>query len=307
KGTLILRDLPLLLEAAERTRVGAAVSVGTADRDLARLVEPGAPPPRARLETVAALNEAGIGCGVLMGPVIPYLSDSPAQLESAVRQIADAGAVSVSAITLHLRPGAREWFLAWLREHHPGLVAPYARLYRGGAYAPRDYQERISRQVRELAARHGITGRERHRAAPPRPEAPAPAAPKQLSLLWHRPGRRPDAAAAGEHDNPVRPAPRHRPAAAHARGVRALRARASDPPPSTPSTPSRRAGRGERRAGTGRVSRLRPSVHRTRPFACGRRAVEGVPCVLGNPLCPGIPRRRALCRALPRRSSEERR
>src|SRR5690606_30234681 len=40
KGTLILRDLPLLLEAAERTRVGAAVSVGTADRDLARLVEP---------------------------------------------------------------------------------------------------------------------------------------------------------------------------------------------------------------------------------------------------------------------------
>ncbi len=183
KGTLILRDLPLLLEAAERTRVGAAVSVGTADRDLARLVEPGAPPPRARLETVAALNEAGIGCGVLMGPVIPYLSDSPAQLESAVRQIADAGAVSVSAITLHLRPGAREWFLAWLREHHPGLVAPYARLYRGGAYAPRDYQERISRQVRELAARHGITGRERHRAAPPRPEAPAPAAPKQLSLL----------------------------------------------------------------------------------------------------------------------------
>ncbi|TDC59723.1 radical SAM protein [Actinomadura sp. GC306] len=179
KGTLILRDLPLLLEAAERTRVSAAVSAGSVDRDLARLVEPGAPPPRARLETVAALNDAGIGCGVLMGPVIPYLSDSTAQLDAAVREIAAAGATSVSAITLHLRPGAREWFLGWLREHHPGLVAPYARLYRGGAYAPKEYQDAVSARVRALAAEHGIAPRAAAPAASPSPPPP----PRQLSLL----------------------------------------------------------------------------------------------------------------------------
>ncbi|MEO3823833.1 Rv2578c family radical SAM protein [Actinomadura sp. B10D3] len=180
KGSLILRDLPLLEEAAARTRVSAAVSVGSVDRDLGRLVEPGAPPPQRRLEVCAALNDAGIGCGVLMGPVIPYLSDSPAQLEAAVRQIAEAGATSVSAIVLHLRPGAREWFLSWLREHHPELVAPYARLYRGGAYAPREYQERITARVRELAAAYGVGGRASHRpAAPP----PPPARPEQLTLL----------------------------------------------------------------------------------------------------------------------------
>ncbi|MFB4310341.1 Rv2578c family radical SAM protein [Actinomadura sp. GTD37] len=179
KGSLILRDLPLLQEAAARTEVGAAVSVGSVDTDLWKQVEPGTPPPRRRLEVCAALNDAGVGCGVLMGPVMPYLSDSPAQLEAAVRQIADAGATSVSAITLHLRPGAREWFLAWLREHRPDLVVPYARLYRGGAYAPRDYQEAISRRVRDLAAAYGIGGRARHRPAP----APPPARPHQLSLL----------------------------------------------------------------------------------------------------------------------------
>ncbi|WP_433479472.1 Rv2578c family radical SAM protein [Spirillospora sp. CA-142024] len=180
KGSLILRDLPLLQEAAARTRVSTAVSVGSVDRDLWRLVEPGTPPPRRRLEVCAALNEAGIGCGVLMGPVIPYLSDSPAQLDAAVRQIADAGATSVSAITLHLRPGAREWFLAWLREHHPGLVVPYARLYRGRAYAPREYQEDISRRVRDLAVKYGIGDRALHRpAAPP----PAAAPPEQLAIL----------------------------------------------------------------------------------------------------------------------------
>ncbi|GAA0262446.1 Rv2578c family radical SAM protein [Actinomadura nitritigenes] len=183
KGSLILRDLPLLQEAAERTRVGAAVSVGSVDSDLWRLVEPGTPSPRTRLQVCARLNEAGIGCSVLMGPVIPYLSDSPAQLEAAVRQIAEAGATSVSAITLHLRPGAREWFTTWLREHHPELIVPYARLYGSGAYAPEGYQRRIAARVRELAARYGVGAGRRgpsgHRPVP----APPPPAAEQLPLL----------------------------------------------------------------------------------------------------------------------------
>ncbi|WP_425547485.1 Rv2578c family radical SAM protein [Actinomadura vinacea] len=182
KGSLILRDLPLLLEARERTEVGTAVSVGFVDRELWRLVEPGTPAPDRRLEVCAALNEAGIGCGVLMGPVLPYLTDSPQQLEAAVRRIAEAGATSVSAITLHLRPGAREWFLAWLRRHHPELVAAYARLYGGRAYAPREFQDRIAARVRDLAERHGIG----HRAPRPiRRPTSAPArrtAPEQLTL-----------------------------------------------------------------------------------------------------------------------------
>ncbi|GLW66391.1 radical SAM protein [Actinomadura rubrobrunea] len=193
KGSLILRDLPLLAEAAERTEVSTAVSVGFLDRELWRLVEPGTPSPDKRLEVCAALNDAGVRCGVVMGPVLPYMTDSPAQLEEAVRRIAEAGATSVTAITLHLRPGAREWFLAWLREHRPDLVKPYARLYRGGAYAPREFQERISLRVKELAAKYGIDRRSlghrgsAGRSGPVPGETPtvgsSPSAPEQLSLL----------------------------------------------------------------------------------------------------------------------------
>jgi DNA repair photolyase len=183
KGSLILRDLPLLEEAAERTEVSTAVSVGSVDRELWRLVEPGTPSPRKRLEVCATLNEHGIRCGVLMGPVIPYLTDSPGQLEATVREIAETGATSVSAITLHLRPGAREWFFRWLLEHHPELVRPYERLYGRGAYAPKDFQERIGRQVRELAEKYGIDRRDRgdhRRVAAPEPVAEPP---RQLRLL----------------------------------------------------------------------------------------------------------------------------
>ncbi|WP_018656260.1 Rv2578c family radical SAM protein [Actinomadura flavalba] len=177
KGTLILRDLPRLAEAAARVPVSTAVSGGVLDRDLARLLEPGTPAPRRRLEACARLNDAGIGCSVLLGPVLPYLTDSPAQLDAAVRAAAEAGATSVTAIPLHLRPGARAWFQRWLREHRPDLVVPYARLYRGGSYTPRAYQDRIAAQVRDLAARHGVGTRPRPRIAPPPPE------PRQLTLL----------------------------------------------------------------------------------------------------------------------------
>jgi len=165
KGTLILRDLDLLLSAAEVTDVGLNVSAAFVDKSLWRAIEPGTPAPERRLEACAALNDAGLRCGVLMGPIVPYLSDSPGQLEAAVRQAAAAGATHVSPIVLHLRPGAREWFLGWLREAHPTLVPRYAELYGRGAYARQEYRSRISAEVRELTERYGV-GRG-HRNVPP--------------------------------------------------------------------------------------------------------------------------------------------
>jgi DNA repair photolyase len=156
KGTLILRDIELLAEAAEVTQVGLNVSAGFVDKDLWRSIEPGTPAPGRRLEACATLNDRGLRCGVLMGPVVPFLSDSPAQLDEAVRQIAAAGASHVMPIVLHLRPGTREWFFSWLRAQHPGLVEAYLDLYGRGAYAPKAYQNRIAGQVRELAEKYGI-------------------------------------------------------------------------------------------------------------------------------------------------------
>lgn len=188
KGSLILRDLELLVQAAEVTEVGTAVSVGFTDRDLWRSVEPGTPAPGRRLEVCRTLNDHGVPCGVLMAPVLPFLSDSPERLRATVRAIAEAGATSVTPLVLHLRPGAREWYMAWLAEHHPSLVRRYEAMYAGGAYAPKWYQRRITRHVHELAREYGI-GPSPSRAArripattPAPPEAATPG-PVQLSLI----------------------------------------------------------------------------------------------------------------------------
>ncbi|WP_405867671.1 Rv2578c family radical SAM protein [Streptomyces sp. NBC_00005] len=186
KGTLILRDLDLLVQSAQVTDVGISVSVGFTDPELWHTVEPGTPAPERRLDVVRTLSEHGLGCGVLMAPVLPFLSDQPAQLRATVRAIAAAGATSVTPLVLHLRPGAREWFMAWLGHHHPHLVRRYERLYADGAYAPKWYQRRITRQVHDLAQEYGIgptrAGMPR-RIREPEPVEPAMSEPTQLSLI----------------------------------------------------------------------------------------------------------------------------
>jgi DNA repair photolyase len=156
KGTLILRDLGALTEAARRVSVGLSFSIGFLDEQLWRSVEPGTPSPLRRLEAVRALHESGLGCSVLMAPILPHLTDAPSQLRAAAAAIAQTGARSITPLVLHLRPGAREWYMQWLAANHPDLVERYRGLYGRGSYAPKRYQRQITEQVAGYAREFGI-------------------------------------------------------------------------------------------------------------------------------------------------------
>jgi len=156
KGTLILRDLDLLKQAAAVADVRLAVSVGFVDQRLWRSVEPGTPNPRRRLDTVRALSDAGFSVGVLMAPILPGLTDDDESIASTVAAIADAGGASVTPVVLHLRPGARQWYAQWLAREHPALLPRYRELFRDGSYADRDYQRDVTARVRSAARRHGL-------------------------------------------------------------------------------------------------------------------------------------------------------
>ena len=182
KSTLILRDLDLLAEAGRRTEVRANFSIGTLDEEVWRTTEPGTPHPLRRVEAVARLNEAGVPCGVLVAPVLPGLSDAPGQLEAVVKACVEAGAVSVTPLLLHLRPGVREHYLGWLAGARPDLLDRYARLY-PRSYAPPNTQDELGELVAGLVARYGgrVARPSQTRTEPPAP-APAPPRPSQLQL-----------------------------------------------------------------------------------------------------------------------------
>jgi DNA repair photolyase len=156
KGTLLRRDLRLLVEAADAVPVGLGLSIAIGDPSLHASLEPGTPSPDARLDVVRAITDAGLPCGVMVAPVLPWITDATDDLDALLTRIASAGATGATVLPLHLRPGAREWYLGWVRRNRPDLTARYDALYAKGAYAARWYRDRLTARVAPLLASHGL-------------------------------------------------------------------------------------------------------------------------------------------------------
>jgi len=154
KGTLVRRDLPLLVEAARQVPVGLALSVALWDEELRRTLEPGAPSLAARLEAVAEIREAGLPCAVFVAPVLPWLTDGEDQLAQLLGRIKATGATGVQIFPLHLRAGVRAWFMQWLQREHPELLPRYNQLYRT-ANPSVQYRRWLADRVRPIRARLG--------------------------------------------------------------------------------------------------------------------------------------------------------
>lgn len=189
KGTLLRRDLPMLAEAAASVRVSIAMSIAVFDDALQKSVEPGTPTASARLETVRAATDAGFRVTVFLMPILPHLTDSIAAIDHALGRIKDAGAVRVVFGALHLRPGAKQWFMQWLEREHPELVSSYLGLYPGvSATAPKAYRSWLAKRVRPLLRVHGLDGHAEDDAGRPRSAVPGLAA-RQAIVTTSR-GRR---------------------------------------------------------------------------------------------------------------------
>jgi len=170
KGTLLRRDLPLIVDASGQVPVSLAVSLAVGDPELHKQVEPGTPTPQSRLGLISAIRDAGLDCHVMVAPVLPHLTDSVDHLDGLLRQIASAGATGVTVFGLHLRGSTRGWFMSWLARTHPQLVGRYRELYRRGAYLPPSYREELRARAAPLVAKYRLGGDQRRfDAAPPQP------------------------------------------------------------------------------------------------------------------------------------------
>lgn len=150
KSDLIVRDLDLLQQISASNRLSIHITITTTKTDLARILEPRAPRPDLRFSAVKKLVAAGISTSVNCAPVLPGITDSPKDLKSVVRAAAAAGARSVAAIPLFLKPCSAKVFMPFLQEHFPQLVPLYRARYGDRAFLPSDYQKRISTLVSKL-------------------------------------------------------------------------------------------------------------------------------------------------------------
>jgi DNA repair photolyase len=168
KSTLIVRDLDVFRRLHEVAPLTVSMSVGTLDEDVRRVVEPGTPPGRKRLQILRRFADAGIRTGVLVAPVLPGLTDDEEHLEEVLAACAEAGVSWASVIVLHVRANIREHFMPWLKGAYPWLYPRYVELYGNRAYAPKAYQEQVGERFARLRLRHGLASTGGGRPVPPR-------------------------------------------------------------------------------------------------------------------------------------------
>lgn len=117
KNALVARDADIFEDMAAYDCISVNLSVTTLDGKLSRLMEPRASQPHMRLRAIEALAKRGIPVGIMIGPVIPGLTDH--EIPAILKSCADAGAVGASYTMLRLPYGVKDLFSTWLEQHYP--------------------------------------------------------------------------------------------------------------------------------------------------------------------------------------------
>ena len=169
KSNLVVRDLDLLKKIAERSELSVNFSLITLNRRLQRILEPRAPRPELRLRAMAQLAAEGIRCNILMMPMIPGLTDSPAGIDSVVAAARRHGAADIHCRTLFLKPSAARRFVPFIETHFPALAEEMKRRYSDSTYGPRTYDQQLEALFERIKRKHGYVRAEQPRSAPARP------------------------------------------------------------------------------------------------------------------------------------------
>ncbi len=117
KNAMVERDLDILAPMAQKGLATVFMSVTTLDHDLARRMEPRASAPARRIETILRLAQAGVPVGVMVAPIVPFLTDSAT--EQILEAARNAGARSAGYGLMRLPYEVKDLFKDWLMHHYP--------------------------------------------------------------------------------------------------------------------------------------------------------------------------------------------
>ncbi|HKD76688.1 MAG TPA: radical SAM protein, partial [Ktedonobacterales bacterium] len=173
KNSMVIRDADILAEIARRANCAVLISITTLDADLARVMEPATPPPLKRLAAIKTLVERGVPAGVMVAPILPWITDAPGALEDLALAAKRSNTQWLCAGTLRLHPDVRPWFFEWLERERPDLLARYQRWYQY-TEAPREYRRRLHDRMAMIRATLGLP------SGPPEIVDPRP---EQLTLF----------------------------------------------------------------------------------------------------------------------------
>jgi DNA repair photolyase len=157
KSTLVERDLDLLVKLAAEADVGVTLSVPFIDADVARAMEPYAPPPLRRIEAIRRLSAAGLRVGVNIAPLIPGLNDR--DVVPILEASRAAGAKTAGLVPLRLPGSAADVFTERLRASFPlaaEKILTRIREMRGGNLNDATFGQRMRGNGRYIQTVHDL-------------------------------------------------------------------------------------------------------------------------------------------------------
>ncbi len=162
KSTLIKRDLDLIRAINQKTRAMVSFSFSSVDAEISARFEPHVPPPLERLAVLADFKKQGIACGMVLMPVLPFLTDTPGQIAAAVQKGAEAGVDFILFGGMTMKSGKQKaHFFKSLQNHFPKLAVECEMIYRDDKWgrAVSEYHHHIHAVFFEIMKRFKIPKR----------------------------------------------------------------------------------------------------------------------------------------------------
>ena len=131
KSSLVQRDIDVWGAVHARRGFMLIMSLTFADDSQRSLFEPYASPVEERIATLREFKKRGMHTGVLMMPLLPFISDTEDNISHLVKRLKEIGVDFIIPGGLTLRPGRqKELFLSTIETHYPALLSRYRDLYR---------------------------------------------------------------------------------------------------------------------------------------------------------------------------------
>jgi DNA repair photolyase len=157
KSDLVLRDIDLLEQIHRKTYAAVTFTITTADDQMSKRLEPGAPASSRRLAALRSLSQRGLLTGITLMPVLPFIEDTEENIRAIIQMGHAAGARYIlPAFGMTLRDRQRVYYYDKLDRLFPGLRARYEKAFGERYSAPARNARHLGQVFAEICEKLGI-------------------------------------------------------------------------------------------------------------------------------------------------------
>jgi len=157
KSDLILRDFDLIDRLSRITYINVAATITAMDENVRKQIEPNGCESLKRFEVLKEFRKTNASVGVHVMPIIPFITDTPENIEAICANAKEADAHYILPGVLYLRGNTRKYFFDFIEKSFPDVYERLKVLYKTGGVG-KEYKDELYKMLNPLRARYGISG-----------------------------------------------------------------------------------------------------------------------------------------------------